>query len=136
MKLLVDTDVLIDVALDRRPHAEHSGRLLEYLERNPGSGWIAWHSVANFYYLVSTRRNEKMTRDLIVELTTFLSFPSTNTEHLQFALNLQLRDLEDAMLVAAGSSAGVDIIATRNLRDYVRSPIPADSPKSLMKALR
>ena len=53
MKLLLDTDVLLDVALDRKPHAESSSALVDALERRPGSGFIAWHSISNFYYLVA-----------------------------------------------------------------------------------
>ena len=53
MIVLLDTDVLIDIALDRTPHAEAATQLLEDLENRRGKGFVAWHSLSNFYYLVS-----------------------------------------------------------------------------------
>jgi predicted nucleic acid-binding protein len=44
MIVLLDTDVLIDIALDRTPHAEAATKLLEGLENRRGKGFVAWHS--------------------------------------------------------------------------------------------
>ena len=48
MIILIDTDVLIDVALDREPFAENAAALLDRLEQDPGKGFVAWHSISNF----------------------------------------------------------------------------------------
>ena len=52
MIFLLDTDVLLDVVLDREPHAEPASRLFDSLQKRPGTAFMAWHSVSNFYYLV------------------------------------------------------------------------------------
>jgi hypothetical protein len=49
------------------------------------------------------------------------------------ALDLPMTDLEDALQVAAAESWGADLIITRNLRDYRRSPIKAISPDDFLK---
>ena len=54
--LLIDTDVLIDVALDRKPHSDSACKLLDRLELRPRSALIAWHTASNFYYLVASKR--------------------------------------------------------------------------------
>ena len=51
MNVLIDADVLIDLALGRRPHDEPAARLVDALERRRASGFLAWHSASNFYYL-------------------------------------------------------------------------------------
>lgn len=56
-----------------------------------------------------------------------------STPALRFALHLDMTDLEDAMQVAAASAWGADVIATRNLRDFRKSPIPAQSPANLLR---
>lgn len=48
MIVLIDTDVLIDVALDRRPFSDPAGRLLDALQERRGEGYVAWHSISNF----------------------------------------------------------------------------------------
>ena len=54
--ILLDTDVIIDVALDRHPHSGPASELLDRLERGQESAFIAWHTVSNFYYLVAPSR--------------------------------------------------------------------------------
>ena len=61
MIVLVDTDVLIDVVLDRAPFADHAAALLDALERGPSWGVLARHSIANFYDLVSATRGRAAT---------------------------------------------------------------------------
>lgn len=53
MTYLIDTDVLIDVALAREPHFQDSAEVLDLLEKQAGRGFVAWHTLSNFYYLVS-----------------------------------------------------------------------------------
>ena len=67
MIILLDTDVLIDVALDRAPHSEPAAVLLDRLEQEPRSAYVAWHSIANFYYLVRPKRGHGSTKDFIKE---------------------------------------------------------------------
>ena len=59
MIVLVDTDVLIDIALDRMPYVESSSALLDKLEQRPGTAFVAWHTLSNFYYLVTPTRGHE-----------------------------------------------------------------------------
>ena len=51
--IFLDTDLLIDVALDRHPHSAASSELLDRIEKGSEAASMAWHSVSNIYYLVS-----------------------------------------------------------------------------------
>lgn len=133
--ILLDTDVLIDVALDRPPHAESSARLLTLLERRPRMAFVAWHTLSNFYYLVSPTRGRNDARDFLVDLTRFVSVAPTDTEAFHFATSLPLADFEDALQVAAAWACGANCIATRNVRDFLASPIPAREPSELVEEL-
>jgi len=133
--MLLDTDVLIDLALDRHPHAEATAELLDRIEHSTLTAFIAWHTVSNFYYLVSPSRGRTDTRDFIVELTRFVSVVSTGTEALHYAAALPMGDFEDAMQVAAARACGARYIVTRNVKDYHRSPVPAVRPQHALKEL-
>lgn len=133
--MLLDTDVLIDLALDRRPHSGPATELLDRIEHGPENAFVAWHTVSNFYYLVAPSRGDTGTRDFIVELTRFVAVASTNTESLRYAAALPMADFEDAMQVAAAHACGARHIVTRNLRDYRHSPIPAMSPRDVLDEL-
>ena len=133
--ILLDTDILLDVALNREPHVEHSAALLGVLESRPRMAFVAWHTLSNFYYLVSPTRGKDDAREFLVELTRFVSVAPTNTEAFHQAAFLPLRDFEDALQVAAAQACGASFIATRNVKDFRRSPVPARTPRHLLKEL-
>ncbi len=130
--ILVDTDVLIDVALDRRPHSGPAADLLDRIEHGAEAACLAWHSVSNLYYLVAPLRGGVSTRDFIVELTRFVVVAATDAEDIRYAAQLPMPDFEDAMQVAAARACGARHIVTRNVRDYERSPIRAISPREAL----
>ena len=133
--ILLDTDVLIDIALDRHPHADPAADLLDRIEHGAESACIAWHTVSNFYYLVAPSRGGSSTRDFLVELTRFVTVAATGAEALRYAADLPMADFEDAMQVAAARVGGARHIVTRNVRDYARSPIPAVEPREALREL-
>ena len=133
--ILLDTDVLIDVALDRRPHSGPSSELLDQIEQGAESAYIAWHSVSNLYYIVAPARGGLSARDFIVELTRFVEVATTDTEAIRYAAGLPMGDFEDAMQVAAARACGARHIVTRNVRDYERSPIRAIDPQEALTEL-
>lgn len=133
--ILLDTDVLIDVALDRRPHSDSASEVLDRIEHGAGSAYIAWHSVSNFYYVVSPSWGGVSTRDFIVHLTRFVGVAATGTEAIRYAAALPMTDFEDAMQVAAAHACGAQHIVTRNIKDYERSPISAISPQDALSGI-
>lgn len=133
MNLLIDTDVLIDVALDRQPFSEKAVRLLEMLETGTAhQGFVAWHSLANFYYLVSANKDRHLAHDFICELLVFIQVAPTGTQQARDALSLGLSDFEDALQVVAATACQARYIVTRNIRHYRKSPIPAVTPGRLL----
>lgn len=133
--ILLDTDVLIDVALDRPPHAEAAAGLLDALERRPRMAFVAWHTLSNFYYLVSPTQGKDDARRFLADLTRFVSVAPTGTDAFHYATTLPLADFEDALQVAAAWACGATCIATRNVKDFRFSPITAIEPARLVREL-
>ena len=133
--ILLDTDVLIDVALDRRPHSGPASKLLDRIEHGAETAYIAWHSVSNLYYVVAPSHGGVSVRDFIVALTRFVAVAATDTEAIRYAAELPMTDFEDAMQVAAARACGARHIVTRNVRDYERSPVRAVRPQEALSGL-
>jgi predicted nucleic acid-binding protein len=133
--ILLDTDVLLDVALDREPHAEASSALLDLLERRPRMAFVAWHTLSNLYYQIRPEGGDAGARAFLADLTRFATVAQAGTDALRYAVALPVADLEDAMQVAAARECGAQYIATRNVRDFVNSPIPAQTPAALLEKL-
>ncbi len=120
---------------DRAPYAEDAASLLDALEHRPGSGFMAWHTISNFYYLLAPTRGRSGTRAFLLDLGRFVDVAGTTTESLRCAAQLEMKDFEDAMQVAAAAACGAEAIATRNVRDYAKSPIRAARPGALLTEL-
>lgn len=133
MNVLIDTDVLIDVALDRKPFVDHSAAVLDLAENRQFKTFIAWHSLANFYYLVSSSSNKKLTKDFLTDLLQFAEISITATKDAQYAVDLKIADFEDALQIAAARACGAELILTRNIKHYKNSPITARTPEIFIK---
>ena len=125
MRILIDTDVLLDVALAREPHLTASAGVLEWAESG-GEAAVAWHSLTNCAYLL------KGGRSFLSNLLQLVEVPETGTRDALLALDSPLGDLEDAFQVAAALAWKADLIVTRNLSDYRKSPVVAISPADFL----
>lgn len=133
--ILIDTDVLIDVALDRQPFSNAASELLDRLQTGPKRAFVAWHTLSNFHYLVTPSQGGSDARDFITELIRFVAVAECGTDAIAYAARLDMADFEDAMQVAAARACGARFIVTRNKRDFRRSPIPAVTPSEALEAL-
>lgn len=135
MKALIDTNVLLDVAQQRMPHLADSDRVMKWCEANPGHGFIAWHSISNVYYVLRKAIDDASARQFITTLLDLCDVVETGTASAKLALHLSFTDFEDALQTAAAVTAGVDVIITRDKRDYAKSPIPVQSPDEFVATL-
>lgn len=131
MKVLLDTDVLLDVALHRTEFYDESAQVLEWAEASPGQAAVAWHSLSNLAYLVRPDA-----RSFLRELLKFVEVARADTGTARQALDLPLSDLEDALQAASALAFGASLIVTRNLAHYRSAPVPAVSPGEFLKRAR
>lgn len=127
MRALLDTDILLDVALAREPHATASAAVLRWAESG-GPAAVAWHSLTNCVYLLKGGG-----RSFLERLLRLVEVAPTATADARRALDLPMSDLEDAFQAAAALAWGADMIVTRNISDYRRSPVRALSPRAFLK---
>lgn len=121
--------------MNRAPHADYSAKILDYAQTGYLEAFLAWHSLSNFYYIVSSETQHKKTLQFIEELLHFARISETSTGDAVYALKLGLTDFEDALQVAAAQACRAQYIVTRNIRHYKKSPVPAESPLNTLKAL-
>ena len=131
MRLLIDINVLLDVAL-QRPGALESARLLSLCGRQH-EGWLAWHSIATLAYLIERQTSSVSGRELIRGILVWADVAKTGRPDALAALELPMRDFEDALQVAAAMACGAQFIITRNERDFNASPVPALSPEAFFR---
>lgn len=133
MKALFDTNIILDVALNRPRLAEASRGALTWGFEHPGKACLAWHSVATIAYYLAKQSGRERVRPFIGELVARLDIAGGSDRELLRAIELPLPDFEDAMIGALAESAGATHIVTRNLADFRKSPVKAVSPEDFLR---
>ena len=130
MRILIDTDVLLDVALKREPFIVDSRQVLSWSQGEPRQAAVGWHSLSNIAYLTGPAA-----RGFIRDLLEFIEVAPTGMTEARQALGFPMRDFEDALQAAAALAFDALFIVTRNTRDYKGSPVPSLSPAGFIKEL-
>ena len=135
-RVLLDANVLLDVLLDRKPHAEASSAIWAEIETRGLEGLIPAHAVTTIHYLVRKERGASKARQTITDILRVFGVAPVTTEIIQEALQLAWPDFEDAVTAAAARLARCDAIITRDPREFPRSPIRVLSPQAAAALLR
>ena len=128
MRALLDTDVLLDVALKREPFFKTSAEVLRWAESEPGQCSLAWHSLSNISYIV-----KPSAREFLEHLLNFMEIATVGTREARQALGFRMPDLEDAFQAASALAFDAYFIVTRNIVHYRKSPIPAITPQKFLQ---
>ena len=128
MVVLIDTNILLDVLLERQPYCNEALRVLKLAESGAVKGWIAANSVDNIYYISRRQLSSEQTRQLLKDLLQIFHVVSPAKKDLLWAINSDMADLEDAIQAACAAKAGAKAIITRNEKDYANSPVKPISP--------
>jgi len=128
MVALLDTNIFLDVLLERKGLVEDSSRVIDEFTRFPGSGWISWHTLSNLYYIGERSVGRAAAIQHIDAILSVFEVCTVDSQAARLARTLPLDDFEDALQVASAIQAHVRIIITRNVADFKKSPIPALLP--------
>jgi predicted nucleic acid-binding protein len=135
VRLLLDTHVVLDVLLNREPHAEAAASLFALVERGAVRGVLGATTVTTVHYLAEKHVGKVPAREHIRTLLLLFDVANVSKATLIQALESELEDYEDAVLHQAGIDAEVDGIVTRNRDDFLKSEAPVFSPSEALAAL-
>ncbi len=133
MRVLLDTNVILDLFLDRAPFADAAATLWLAHEREQLSAYVAAITPVNLFYIALKLRDEKTARQAVVELLATLNVCTIDQGTLKSALSLPFRDYEDAVQHAAANAAGLEAIITRNVKDYSAATLPILTPEAFVQ---
>lgn len=136
MRVLVDTNVVLDVLLDRRPFASAAARVFALVEESKIEGFLCATTVTTIDYLLGQALAPEEAREALRRLLNLFEIAPVNRPVLEQALRSGVSDFEDAVLEQAARLVGADAIATRNVRDFKKSEVTAFDPLELISAMR
>ena len=136
MNILFDTNVILDVMLDRTPFSEPASQLLSLVERGEIFGLICATTVTTIHYLSTKILGKNKSQLQIKELITLFEIASVNRTVIEDALKSKFSDFEDAVIYQSANHAGAEAIVTRDPKGFKQSKLPVYSPVELMKILQ
>ena len=118
MKVLIDTNVIVDVALEREPFYAESDRILTLAEEAQIQGYVSASTFSDLYYIIRRDKGRDWTLEFLRQLATFCQVATVDNSVISIALTCNFKDFEDAIQYSTAVINLIDAIVTRNPRDF------------------
>lgn len=133
MKVLIDTNVALDVLLNREPWVGESQKVWQACEEGRITGYLLASTLTDIFYIARKLvGNDKARQAVELCLATFAICP-INKVTLEEAVALAEPDFEDNVLIVAAVQTGLEAIVTRNPGDFAHSPVTVLAPEQLLE---
>jgi len=135
LKVLVDTNVVLDVLLDRQPFSKDATRIFTLVEKFKIDGFLCATTVTTIDYLLGRALTPIKARNAVQKLLDLFEVAPVNQPVLEQALHSKISDFEDAVLEQSGRRVSVDAIVTRNIKNFKKSSVVVLDPAELLSAV-
>ena len=130
---MCDTNVIIDVLLEREPFIEDSYKILKLFEERKLDGFVSASSVTDIYYLVRKyTHSTDLAYNAVGKLLEIVKVCSVTNDDILIAFQKKAKDFEDCLVATCAKSIHCDYIATRNKRDFEGFGIPVVTPTEIL----
>jgi len=127
-RILLDVNLVLDVLLDRSPHAASASAVWSAVESGRVDGLLSAHAVTTIHDLNARAVRASVARDTTEALLSVFGIAAVDEGVVRSALALGWKDFEDAVTAAAAERARCAAIVTRNPRDFKGSAVRVLTP--------
>jgi len=131
LKILFDTNIILDVLLEREPFFEIAASLSDAVEAKTIEGYLCATTLTTIDYFLTKYRNREDANSAVKKLLRLYSVAKVDRTVLESALNSNFSDFEDAVIYYSGHDSGVNGIVTRNTDDFKTAQLPIYKPDDL-----
>ena len=118
MKILIDTNIIIDNALEREPFWNASEQVLSLIEKGTIAGYISASTFSDLYYIIRKARGRDWTLTYLKQLINFCQIATVNQAAIIIAFTTNFQDFEDSIQYSTSVVNKLDAIITRNTQDF------------------
>ncbi len=131
-RVLLDTNIIIDLLAKREPFDQDAKKLFTLADKKKFTLFSSALSIANVSYVLLKKRKPEETKQILRKLKFLVGILNLDERVINLALNdSEFKDFEDGLQYYSALENNIDIIATRNLKDFQNSNIPAMTAKQL-----
>lgn len=134
--LFIDTDVIIDFLIDRKPFSRESAIIFTLIEQKKLKGYVSSLTFSNLYYVIRKFESHNKVISKLDSLSKIVSILRVEEQTIKSAILSGFPDFEDSIqYFCAIEYKKVDVIITRNTKDYKNSDIPVMTPGDFLKTI-
>ncbi len=135
MKILFDTNIVLDVILARQPFLENAAKLFAKVEQGNLVGVLGATTITTLYYLISKQLGKEETKQVIEKLLNLFEIGSVDHFVLRTSLSSHFPDFEDSVLYQVALHNKSQGIVTRDRKGFKKGRLPVYSPEELLNGL-
>lgn len=135
MKILIDTNVILDVLTNRKDFAEDAAKVFKLCEVKKITGYISALSIPNIVYIMRKELDGGKIKEIIDNLSLIFGIADLKGEDIRRAAGLNFSDYEDALQASQAMRIKADYIVTRNIKDFKNSKVMAIKPSELLERI-
>jgi predicted nucleic acid-binding protein len=135
MQILFDTNVLLDVLLDRQPWVMESKQLWDANDQGKIFGYLTASSLTDIFYIARRHAGHARAIEAVRICLEGFRISSVDQLVLETALSLHGKDFEDNLQIACAQRDGLDAIVTRDKAGFTHSKVVLLTPAELIRKL-
>ncbi len=132
MRVLFDTNIILDVLLKRKAFYDDSCRLFELVDCGSFEAYCTASSVTDLFYIVRKEVGRDKTVLMLKDLVQVVPVVAVDQNVVNEALESDLKDLEDAVQTFSAIRNGLDFIITRNKKDFKGVDLAVLTPEEVL----
>ena len=136
-RLLIDTNVVLDLLAKRDPFYKSSAQIFSLADMNKLKLSISSLTIANTNYVLSRLKTATEAREILRRFRILVKIVSLNDKIIDLALNdNNFDDFEDGLQYYSAIENNMDIIITRDLKGFKNSKIPVMTPDEYLTSMK
>ena len=133
MKLLIDTNIIIDYLADRAPFAAYAEKVIDLCATGEAEGMLTANSATDIYYIIRKVAGRDAALRHMKALFDVLGITDVGRGDILHAMEMDMQDFEDALAAVCAKRASADFIVTRDGKGFKDAPVPSISPTDLLR---
>jgi len=134
-KIFVDTDIVYDMLATREPHYQAAARLFTLSDEGKIQLFISALTIANIHCLISKQLSSTVAKQILRKFRLLVHIIPLNEKIVDLALNSDFSDFEDAIQYYCALDYNIEILLTRNLKDYKKARISVMTAQNFIRVI-
>ncbi len=136
MKILLDTNIVLDLLLKREPFSNDALAIFSIIETNKVEAYLCAKTVTTIYYLISKQLNKSKADIILNDILKLFNISDVNKQVLLDSLKNNGKDFEDSVIYTSAKYSNIDIIISRDKKGFLQSKVMTLEPKEFLSSIK